>query len=42
MKVKNVLLAALVASAVEVSENELHEAYNAFVQDFKQENLVNK
>jgi hypothetical protein len=37
MKAKNVLLAVLVASAVNVSTSELDEAYNAFVQDLKQE-----
>ena len=37
MKAKNVLMAVLVASAVNVSQHELDEAYNAFVQDFKAE-----
>lgn len=37
MKARNFLLAALVASAVNVSSHELDEAYNAFVQDLKAE-----
>jgi hypothetical protein len=37
MKAKNILLSVLVASAVSVSTSELDEAYDAFVQDLKQE-----
>jgi hypothetical protein len=37
MKAKNVLFAVLVASAVNVSMNEIDEAYSAFVNDFKAE-----
>lgn len=40
MKAKNVLFAVLVASAVNVSMNEINEAYNVFVEDLKQENGV--
>lgn len=37
MKAKNVLFAALIASAVNVSTSELNDAYNAFVDDLKAE-----
>ena len=37
MKAKNVLFAVLVASAVNVSMNEIDEAYSAFVNDLKAE-----
>lgn len=37
MKAKNILLAVLVASAVNVSESELTDAFNVFVNDFKAE-----
>ena len=37
MKAKNVLFAVLVASAVNVSINEIDEAYSAFVNDLKAE-----
>jgi len=40
MKVKHILLAALVASAVNVSERELIKAYVAFVEDFNEEGRV--
>ena len=37
MKAKNVLLAVLVASAVQISESELEQAHACFVQDLKAE-----
>lgn len=37
MKAKYILLAALIASAVNVTESELIKAYVAFVEDFNKE-----
>ena len=40
MKVKHILLAALIASAVNVTESELIKAYAVFVEDFNEEDKL--
>lgn len=40
MRAKYILLAVLIASAVNVTERELIKAYEAFVEDFNKEGRV--